>query len=320
MCLVIIYKYFSSKILKFDKMIMVQGEVGGKVYTEPFSKGILSRSLIRAELDINEAYEIASLIESKIKEANIELISTDDLAEMIIGVLENFNKEVALNYINWRKVRNSKEPLIVLIGGASGVGTSSIAFEIANRLGIGNMISTDMIREVMRKIVSQDLSPVIHESSYTAYEAMRVPSPPEFDEVIAGYKTHVDTISVGVDAVIERALTEGISIVVEGVHIVPGFIRQDLLDRENVVLFTLQVSDPELHKGRFYSRSSQMWARRPLQKYLDNFQSIRKIQNYIVMQSQKYNVTVVENIDLSTTIDYMIKNITDKYGGLSNDG
>lgn len=300
-------------------MIMVQGEVGGKVYSEPFSKGLLSRSLTRAELDITEAYHIASIIETKIQEENIDIISTEDLAEMIVAELEEFNEEAALKYINWRKFRISKEPLIVLIGGASGVGTSSVAFEIANCLGISNMISTDMIREVMRKIISKDLAPVIHASSYNAYESMRIPYPPEFDEVITGYKTHIDNIAVGVDAVIERALTEGISIVIEGVHIVPGFIRQDLLDRNNVVLFTLQVSDPEVHKGRFYSRSSKMWARRPLQKYLDNFSSIRKIQKYIVSQSQKYNVQVIENIDLATTIDYMIKDITANYSSLNKD-
>ena len=42
----------------------------------------------------------------------------------------------------------------------------------------------------------------------------------------------MDTVSVGVDAVIERAIKEGISIVIEGVHIVPGFIREDLVAPE----------------------------------------------------------------------------------------
>ena len=40
-------------------MILVRRELKGKSYTEPFSKGILSRSLIRAELDPSKAYEIA---------------------------------------------------------------------------------------------------------------------------------------------------------------------------------------------------------------------------------------------------------------------
>ena len=51
-----------------------------------------------------------------------------------------------------------------------------MAFELASRLRLKNLISTDMIREVMRKIVSQELSPVIHKSSFDAYEAIRTPS------------------------------------------------------------------------------------------------------------------------------------------------
>ena len=47
-----------------------------------------------------------------------------------------------------------------------------MAFELASRLGLKNLISTDMIREVMRKIVSQELSPVIHKSSFNAYESI----------------------------------------------------------------------------------------------------------------------------------------------------
>lgn len=299
-------------------MIMVQGEVGGKIYTEPFSKGVLSRSLTRAEMDPNKAYSFASCIESKLRKKNILFITIDDLVEIIVKDLKDENPILAENYINWRKIKQCNDPLIILIGGASGVGTSSIAFEIANRLGIRNMISTDMIREVMRKIVSKELSPVIHESSFKAYKGLRVPPPPEFDEVLAGFRDHVDTVSVGIDAVIERALKEGISIVVEGVHIVPGFIKEKLVKKDNVVMFVLTVSDKEIHKGRFYSRCRQMWARRPLQRYLDNFYAIRKTHNYFESQAKKFNVPVIENIDVVTTIDSIIKNITQTYGDIND--
>lgn len=298
-------------------MIMVQGEVSGKIYTEPFSKGVLSRSLTRAEMGPNKAYMVASEIESEIKKKGIELISVDDLINVVIEVLEKEDPEIAEKYINWRNIRKCQDPLIILIGGASGVGTSSIAFEIASRLGIKNMISTDMIREVMRKIVSKELSPVIHESSFTAYKGLRVAPPPEFDAVLAGFKDHVETVSVGVEAVIERALTEGISIVIEGVHIVPGYIREDLMKRDNVIMFTLAVSDEEVHKGRFYSRCRQMWARRPLQRYLDNFFAIRKTQDYLESQAKKEHTPMIENIDVVTTIDSIIKKITKTYGRMN---
>ncbi len=301
-------------------MILVEGTVNGKKYTEPFSKGVLSRSLTRAEVGPNRAYAMAAIIESKLKENNITKISVDELVEYIVTELKKENPLIAEKYINWRRIRQSQEPLIILIGGASGVGTSSIAFEIANRLGIKNMVSTDMIREVMRKIVSKELSPVIHESSYTACSVLRVPPPPEYDAIIVGYKSHVETVSVGVEAVIERALKEGISIIIEGVHIVPGFIREDLMEKDNVVMFTLSLSNEKMHKGRFYSRCRQTWARRPLQRYLEHFNAIRKTQNYIVSQAKTYDVPVIENIDVITTIDSIIKYITKTYGGEKNVG
>mgnify|MGYP000928195731 FL=1 len=291
-------------------MIMVQGEVSGKKYTEPFSKGVLARSLTRAEMDPNKAYTFASMIEAHLKKKKVDLITIDELVEVVSRHLKEEDLEVVEKYMLWRRIRQCKEPLIILIGGASGVGTSSIAFEVANRLGIRNMISTDMIREVMRKIVSRELLPSIYESSYTAYQSLRIPPPPELDEVLIGFRDHVDSVSIGVEAVIERALTEGISIVIEGVHIVPGFIREDLVNKENVAMFVLTVSDENIHKGRFYSRCRQMWARRPLKRYISYFWAIRRIHRYIESQAKKHNVPVIENIDVVTTIDSIIKSLT----------
>ncbi|MFB2623482.1 MULTISPECIES: 2-phosphoglycerate kinase [Methanothermobacter] len=291
-------------------MIMVQGEVSGKKYTEPFSKGVLARSLTRAEMDPNKAYTFASRIEAHLKKNKVDVITIEELVDVVSEHLKREDPEVAEKYMLWRRIRQCKEPLIILIGGASGVGTSSIAFEVANRLGIRNMISTDMIREVMRKIVSRELLPSIYESSYTAYQSLRIPPPPELDEVLIGFRDHVDTVSIGVEAVIERALTEGISIVIEGVHIVPGFIRDDLINKENVAMFVLTVSDENVHKGRFYSRCRQMWARRPLKRYISYFWAIRRIHRYIESQAKKHNVPVIENIDVVTTIDSIIKSLT----------
>lgn len=107
-----------------------------------------------------------------------------------------------------------------------------------------------------------------------------------------------------------RGPLQGISIVIEGVHIVPGFIREDLVNKENVAMFVLTVSDENIHKGRFYSRCRQMWARRPLKRYISYFWAIRRIHRYIESQAKKHNVPVIENIDVVTTIDSIIKSLT----------
>jgi 2-phosphoglycerate kinase len=295
-------------------MIMVEGEVTGKRYREPFSKGVLARSLTRAEMDPNKAYTFASKIEAHLRDEGVSVIKLDDLIVIVREKLREEDEQIAEKYGMWKRIRKCKEPLIILIGGASGVGTSSIAFEVANRLGIRNMISTDMIREVMRKIVSKELLPTIYESSYTAYRSLRIPPPPELDEVLIGFRDHVDTVSIGVEAVIERALTEGISIVIEGVHIVPGFIRDDLVNRNNVAMFVLTLHDEEVHKGRFYSRCRQMWARRPLKRYMNYFGAIRRTHKYFESQANKNHIPVIENIDVTTTIDSIIEDITKTYG------
>ena len=287
-------------------MIMVEGEVSGKKYREPFSKGVLARSLTRAEMDPNKAYTFSSQIEAQLKKDGVTLIKLDDLVTIVRQRLKKEDSEIASQYGLWKRIRKCQDPLVILVGGSSGVGTSSIAFEVANRLGIRNMISTDMIREVMRKTSSKELLPTLYESSYTAYRSLRIPPSPELDEVIIGFRDHVDTVSVGVEAVIERSITEGISIVIEGVHIVPGFIREDLVSRHNVHMFILTLEDEEVHKGRFYSRCRQQWARRPLERYMNYFGAIRRTHKYFENQANKYHVPVIENIDITTTIESII--------------
>ncbi len=287
-------------------MILVEGEVGGKKYREPFSKGILSKSLIRSDVEPTKAYEIASEIEESISKDGKEIIAITDLIKAVRLRLEEENPKLAKKYVLWKQIRRSKDPLIILIGGASGIGTSSISFELASRLGIKSLLGTDMIREVMRKMVSKELCPTLFQSSYTAEDVLKTPAPPEFDKTLLGFKDHVETVNVGLTGVIERSIKEGISIVIEGVHIVPGFIDEELLNRPNVYLFVLALSDEKIHKGRFYSRCRQLWARRPLKRYLKNFTSIRKTHDYIVHVAEKHDVHVIENIDVTTTVDEMI--------------
>lgn len=300
-------------------MIWVTGDVDGKKYKEPFSKGIMSRSLNVADIGIERAHDIATDIESRLIENNVTEISSGDLADVVLNHLESIDSEIAVKYKNWRSLRTSNEPLIILIGGASGVGTSSMAFELASRLRLKNLISTDMIREVMRKIVSKELSPVIHKSSFDAYESIRTPSI-RIDSVIEGFISHVDVVNVGIEAIIERSVKEGISTIIEGVHIVPGFIRRDLMENNNIIMFTLTVDDEEAHRQRFYSRCRQPWVKRSLERYMDNFEPIRKTQRFLVEQAKIHDTRIINNVDINETIEIMVEDILEKFGGVDNVG
>ena len=109
---------------------------------------------------------------------------------------------------------------MILVGGATGTGKSTVATEIAYRLGITRVTSTDFIRQTMRAFFSHEFMPSIHYSSFEAAIAV----PDADDPLVAGFLEQSRQVLVGVRASIERALQEGWSMVLEGVHLVPGLL------------------------------------------------------------------------------------------------
>ena len=68
-----------------------------------------------------------------------------------------YGAEYAARYRVWRRFQNQDtKPLILLLGGTSGVGKSSLAIEVARRLSIARVLSTDAIRDVMRVMISEE--------------------------------------------------------------------------------------------------------------------------------------------------------------------
>ena len=117
-------------------------------------------------------------------------------------------------------------PIIVLIGGSTGTGKSTVAAEVAHRLGITRVASTDFIRQTMRAFFSREFMPTIHYSSFEAGEG--VDGDVTGDPTIVGFVDQCRHVCVGVEAAIERALAEGWSMVLEGVHLVPGLLPAEL--------------------------------------------------------------------------------------------
>ena len=96
-------------------MIWVVGDVEGKKYKEPFSKGIMSRSLNVADIGTERAHEIASDIEDVLIKNNVTEISSTELADVVLNHLNEIDSKIAKKYENWRSLRTSRNPLIILI-------------------------------------------------------------------------------------------------------------------------------------------------------------------------------------------------------------
>jgi 2-phosphoglycerate kinase len=192
-------------------------------------------------------------------------------------------------------------PIILLLGGATGTGKSSVATDVAYRLGITRVTSTDFVRQTMRAFFSREFMPAVHYSSFEAGRATAEEDADGSEAVLDGFVQQTRDVLVGVQASIDRALEEGWSMVLEGVHLVPGMLPREI-QGALVVQCVLGIADAEAHASHFWIRDTDSDGMRPYEKYLDSFDDIRLVQAYIIGRANKHGVPVIENGNIENAI------------------
>lgn len=282
----------------------------------PYSKGLMATSIMAAGLPPERAFEVAQTIEQRLHTDQRSDVSTAELRELAARVLEDeVGVRYAENYRLWQRAQDRPVPLIVLIGGTTGVGKSTVATTIAGRLGIVRIVSTDAIREVMRGIFTKEMMPSLHTSSFDVTRLL--PNlPGAADPVIAGYRQQVQAVSVGVTQVLRRAVLEGTDIIVEGAHLVPGATQLPGREDAVVVPMVITVEDEHIHRSHFVARAQDAHgARRSAEeggtgnRYLDSFDAIRTVQDYMRAMAVEHGVPVVPSYSLDATVARVMEHI-----------
>jgi 2-phosphoglycerate kinase len=277
---------------------MPETTVIGRRHGLPYSKGLMAQSLSASGLTPQRAYELAQVIERRLAERPGPDIGVDELRDLAAEVLrEEEGEDAVRRFRDWQRVDRLERPLVVLLAGAPGVGKSTLATMLAGRLGITRVIATDAIRQVIRAFFSRDFMPAVHVSSFEAGATLE-PDDVGGDADLVAFARQAETVRTGVMAIVERAAQEQAPMVVEGVHLVPGLLPPDLGARCIPVHAVLAVSDEELHRGHFSLRGAE----RPASRYLDRFDKIRKLQDYLVRRAQVYDVPVIDNLSLDDAL------------------
>lgn len=265
------------------------GEPGGL----PYSKGLMARALIAAGVSPNRGYDLATRIELELVARDRSSIEPSRFEELAAEVLGDEEGALAAGRLRrYAALRALDVPIVLLVGGATGTGKSSVATEAAHRLGITRVTSTDFIRQTIRAYFSHEFMPSVHYSSFEA--AAAIPEPKTDDAVLEGFLDQTQKVLVGVEAVIERSLTEGWSMVLEGIHLVPGMVPVEIKGAL-VVHVVLQIPGDEVHRMHFHVRDAATGGVRAMEKYLTRLDEIRKIQDYIVDQAEQRGVPVIES-------------------------
>ena len=188
----------------------------------PYSKGLMARALIAAGVSAERGLRARAARRARpAARGDGEASTLDRLEELAAECSATTRARRGRPAAPLPALQELDLPIILLLGGATGTGKSTVATEVAYRLGITRVTSTDFIRQTMRAFFSREFMPSIH---YSSFEARRgaATTPTRRTTLLAGFLDQTRNVLVGVQAALERALQEGWSMVLEGVHLVPG--------------------------------------------------------------------------------------------------
>ena len=131
----------------------------------------------------------------------------------------------------------------------------------------------------------------------------------EKKKILKGYLKQSNLVNHHLIHVIDKLIQRRESVVVEGVHLTEEVIKS-LMDKYKYTLpFIVYISKAEKHKERFAVRSKLMTLDPKYNKYVENFDRIRTIQNYIVKKADESYFPKVDN----SNIDKSLGNINYEY-------
>jgi len=264
---------------------------------------MLAVSLQGAGIEPGEAYVVATELERRLLRSGRREIDRNELRSMAAETIERrYGERAAKRYRIWRAAVEDGRPIFLLVGGSTGVGKTAVAVETARRLEISRVMGTDSLRQIMRLMFSADLMPEIHCSTYDAYRVLKPEALGARDPVVAGFREQAQKIAVGVHALLDRAVEENTSMLIEGVNILPGVVNLERYRSDaHVICLVVAALDVESYRSRFTIRERKAEGR-SADRYLQHFDAIIKIQNYILGEAEHYGIPIIDNVGFDAAV------------------
>lgn len=269
---------------------------------QPFSRGVLARSIVAAGIELELAYPLVTELRERLGQEGVEVIPSSEIARQVAALLEEkVGPEAARRYRLVRRIHRMPRPLVVYVGGGSGTGKSTLALELAPLLRVYRLNATDTIRQVMRMVFSSSMLPSLHSSSFEIADPLSgeiepagSPRDPDYvTQLTDSFSEQAQRVLVGVRAVVERAIAENMSVIVEGVHLYPPLVPfKDLEGAVHQLPLMLGTLDEEVHRTRFLARA-RLGGRRA-DRYVENFASIRVVHDYLLQQAENHGIPLLD--------------------------
>ncbi len=258
----------------------------------PYSTGYMANTLISIGMPPERAYRDAYSISLLVDDLDKEELTTDEIMLLTQKWYEKKDAKYAKRIPFLLKKYKQFRPMVILLGGVTGIGKSTIAQQLGSNFGIKSILGSDLIREVLRVTLSKNLMPTLHESSYRAHRALDTSFLPAKSRAVLGFEAQSRQVAVGIESAIEQAIRDDEILIIEGVHLVPGILKKKIIENKAVFFLMLTLSDEETHRSRLTIREAKGDSRS--EAYLKYIINMRKIQEYLIEQAQHNNVKIID--------------------------
>ena len=311
---------------RFDRAIRLNYEtrsareqkviVRSQKHRNPFSVGILTRSLEACVIDRESADEVARRVQQAVQESGEYEIDLPNLRQLIHQSLKRYcSIEAADNYLSRLQFETSGEPLIILVGGTTGTGKSTVSSELAYLLDVVRTQSTDMMREIIKCYLAPHVAPTLGYSSFEAWRGLPAVETSDRERetdnpTIAGFLAQFDNVKSALEATIARAVKERHDIIIDGVHIVPT--KLDLLKANQnavVVPVMLAVTTKQQLRNQLSWRSREQ-PDRDSSRYLEQLDAIWDVQSFLLNLADKAQVPIIANWRIEHTVRDIVQQVT----------
>jgi 2-phosphoglycerate kinase len=273
----------------------------------PFSVGVLAHSLETCAISPELAMQGASRVLANLRKTGHREIDHKALRRVIYRCLHTHcTPQAADRYLSWRRFENSGWPLIILIGGATGSGKSTVSSELAYRLDVSRHQSTDMMREIIRAYLSPQMMPTLKYSSFEAWRGLPGSvdgnKPVIENPVVNGFLSQFAAMKLALEATINRAIEERHDLILEGVHVVPTQMNLDMKKHEAILIpIMLATMKRELLNKQLKRRGHEK-NKHGAAHYLENLDDIWELQSWLLDDADRAGITIIENWYLEDTV------------------
>ena len=275
--------------------------------TIPFSVGILAHSLETCAIEPEMAMQGARKVLANLRKTGHREVDHKALRRIIYKCLnEHCTPQAADRYLSWRRFENSGIPLVILIGGITGSGKSTISSELAYRLDISRHQSTDMMREIIRSYLSPQMVPTLEYSSFEAWQGL--PGAADCSGqarkglVVEGFLSQLSAMRLALEASFDRAVEERHHLILEGVHIVPSELNREVEQGEAVIIPLMLACTKKEALYRQLQRRGREKLTAEVSRYQERMDDIWDLQSWLLDEADKAGVPIIANHSIKDTV------------------